>query len=143
MASDIRNMLANHAMLDVAKKTRGLFETYGYDGAKLFLQTQIKGLEKLRGLDDEETSGYISDATRAKIDSFFGSDNFAAESFIVDTKLLIRLKCNGSYQRAAEMLTLQLEIVRELSRQENTGSKATTQQRMTIPEIRHWLNFNQ
>lgn len=112
MASDIRNMLANHAMLDVAKKTRGLFETYGYDGAKLFLQTQIKGLENLRGLDDEETSGYISDATRAKIDSFFGSDDAALVGDFID-ELQKAAQAFGGHKRFREFVDFQAEFFRD------------------------------
>jgi len=47
----VRGMLANHAMDELWNKTRKLYDTFGLDGAILYLETQKKFLNEIHELE--------------------------------------------------------------------------------------------
>ena len=53
----VRDMLANHAMTELWDETRKLADKFGYEGAIMLLQAQIKFLRDVRNLIEDESEG--------------------------------------------------------------------------------------
>lgn len=51
----VRNMVANHAMIELDNETRKLFDKYGFDGAQAYLSWQMHLLRQM--CDDEKKEG--------------------------------------------------------------------------------------
>lgn len=52
----VRGMLANHAMDELWNKTRKLYNTFGFDGAAMYLEMQMQFLNEINEINEIEES---------------------------------------------------------------------------------------
>ena len=53
----VREIVANHAMTELWDETRKLADKFGYEGAIMLLQAQIKFLRDVRNLIEDKSEG--------------------------------------------------------------------------------------